>query len=380
MLGFEIEVDAAVFRKDGTHYRTEYELAVSTEQPGYKVVTDIESRLDEVTYSIFEFVSDPVPMIGAAHRNGRTQVQRQWNTIRDVARLLAEAPRGPMPDLGGRLRLTKDGENSELRPDFNPDSVDTLGVHYTAGLPLGGMPHFFDLLRIAAPVDAAGVRRPHNIRDRFNLDRAKVFSAGLVKEFSIGYEERDSDHGRRVMRQLDGYLQLVYMQICALADGADYAHDVEDSSDEDDLPLVKNLTAVLCRAPLAQVAMRLDLDAFNFLDYNKADVLSRLIKVQAEPEAGYPRPHVFRGDENLAIGGHHVAFRDIALRMIVDTIAISPEDLYGAMTVVPGHVEEGAFLVPVELRSLWNEDKTWNDVSNELDKLCVWSEEAYQQR
>jgi hypothetical protein len=377
MLGFEIEVDAPVFRKNGTHYETEFKLAVSTEPPGYKIVTDIETRPDDVAYSIFEFVSDPVPVIHAEHRNGRTAVQRQWSTIQDVAKQLAKAERGPMPDLGGRLRLTKAGHDSELRPDFNPDKVATLGVHYTTGLPLGGMPYFFDQLRIAAPV---GDGTPHNIRDRFSLDRAQYFSAELVNAFFASHEYTDLDHKRRVARELDGYLQLAYMQICAIADGLDYANDVEDSSDDDDLPLVKNLTAVLCRAPLAELVSRLDFDAFTFLDDNKAAVLNRLTEFQERPEPGYDRPHVFPGDEELKVGGRVVTLRDVALRLVADPASISPEDLFGAMTVVSGHNEQGAFLVPVELRSVWNEEKTWNDVSTELDRLCVWSEEAYQRR
>lgn len=375
MLGFEIEVDAAVFRNDGTYYRTEFELAVSTEQPGYRIVTDIETRPDDTAYSIFEFVSDAVPVIGTEHEAGRAGVQRQFAIIRDVAGQLATAPRGPMPNLGGRLRLTADGGNSELRPDYNPAKVETLGVHYSTGLPLGGMPLFFDLLRKAAPV---GDGDPHNIRDRFSLDRAQSFSAGLVSVFSIDYEQAHTEAGHRVMRQLDGYLQLAYMQICALADGLDYASDVRGGDDK--LPLLKNLTAVLCRAPLAQVAMQLDLDAFNFLDENKDDILSRLIEVQAKPEPGYGRAHVFRGDENLTVGTRSTTLRNLALRLIVDTNAIDPEDLFGAMTVVPGHREQDAFLVPVELRSLGNENKEWDEVGTELDELCVLSEGAYRQR
>jgi hypothetical protein len=377
MLGFEIEVDAPVLRNDGEPYQTEFELAKSAETPGYRIVTDMESRPDGAMYSIFEFVSNPIPVIGTGHRNGRTAAQRQWAGIRDVAGQLATAPRGPMPDLGGQLLLTEDGRNSELRPDFNPDKVATLGVHYTTGLPLGGMPYFFDLLRKAAPV---GAGLPHNIRDRFSLGRAQSFSAGLVVVFVQDYEQADSDRGRRVIRELDGYLQLLYMQICALADGLDYAGDVEDDS-EDEPPLVKNLTAVLCRAPLAQVFVQLDLDAFNFVDQHKDLVLRRLTEFQAEPEPGYRRPHLFPGGKDLEIAGQSVTFRDVVLRLITDTSrSIDPEELFGAMTVVPGHQEQGAFLVPVELRSLGNEDKTWNEVSDELDQLCVWSEEAYRQR
>lgn len=372
MLGFEIEVDVPVMRGDGESYDSGHKLADCATEPGYEVVTDIEDTPDGESYSIFEFVSHPVFVVGASHATGREVVAQQLSGIKDVAGKLAAAKRGPLTDLGGELVLDVDDDtNPQLRPDFNPDTVDTLGVHYSTGLPLSGMATFFRKLRGVAPV-LIDEKRPHNTRDRFNLAQAELFAAGPVAAFSGGYGKSETDHGRRVLRQLDGYLQLAYMQICALADGCDYSADGIR-------PLLKNLTAVLCRAPLAQVVEQLDADASFFLASRVKDNFERLKEFQAKPEPEYPRAHVFRGAVKLQEVGNRT-LEDVALGLLGGTLNVDPRAIFGGMTVVPGHNELDAFVIPVELRSLGNEDKTWDEVGLELGQLCVWSDEAYRER
>lgn len=371
MLGFEIEVDVPVLRNDGTYYKSEHKLADCATDPGYKIVTDVEDTPDGEDYSIFEFVSLPAVVVGGAHDSGREVVAQQLSGIKDVAEKFAASKRGPLTDLDGELILTADGKASELRPDVNPDNEDTLGVHYSTGLPLGGMATFFRRLRSIAPV-LIDKKRPYNTRDRFNLAQAELFAAGPVTAFSLGYGKADSDQGRRALRQLDGYLQLAYMQICALADGCDYsAYGIR--------PLVKNLTAVLCRTSLAQAVKQLDTDAAFFLASRAEENLERLKEFQAKPEPEYGRPHMFRGAVTLATVGDRT-LEDVALGLLGGTLNVDPTAMFGGMTVVRGHNELDAFMIPVELRSLGNEDKTWDEVRLELGQLCIWSDEAYRER
>jgi len=376
MLGFEIEVDLAVSQQDGTFYNGEHTLAISTIAPGFKIVTDNRPLDDDSSYSNLEFVSEAVNVVGGAYPGCIAVVHGQVGEIKRVNTVLYQAGPGSLAGLEDTLKLTPYGSTTVLRPDTGYVETGTLVVHYSVGLPLGGMPAFFKRLSEAAPVlflPKDEDRRPALIRDRFSLRQAQAFAARECQDFA---ENRHGAPARdpRTVSQLEGYLQLAYMQICAVADGLDYGASAGT--------IVKNLTAVLCRSSFDKVALLLPPAALGFLarrvDDPQHSIIDVLAQFQASPEPGFTRRHAFRGDAVIAtVRGKDLTLREYARLVLTGQSRVDPEDVFGGMREITVHAELSSLLVPMELRSLGNERKSWTDVRVELGNLCTWADEAF---
>jgi len=257
-------------------------------------------------------------------------------------------------------------------PTLNYNETNTLLVHYSAGVPLAGMPRFFDRLRAAAPV-LPYVHGTNSalIRDRFNLHRARAFATAELNVFHL--LPGAPVPGSQASRALDGYLQLAYMQICAVADHLDYPAATRGN--------IKNLTAVLCRAALIDVRPLLSAAPLNFLNARCAGthpLIDSIAAFQETPEPGRVADHDFHEDGERR-SGHLVPITllDFALSAFTGNVRVAPARIFGGMREIPTHAEQGVQVVPMELRSVGNEAKSWLDVQGELGHLCNWAHEAF---
>jgi len=101
--------------------------------------------------------------------------------------------------------------------------------------------------------------------------------------------------------------------------------------------------------------------------------------VQAAAEPGRIIDHRFLADRPCVPAvGAPFNLEQYALAWFLG-LDFDPTRVFGKMTCVKPHQEEagGAVLVPVELRSIYDEQKTWEEVHDELGELCEWSREVY---
>jgi hypothetical protein len=243
MLGFEIEIDLAVTDAAGDLIDGDTDLARSTTVPSFRLVSDSRSLTEHTDYSNIEFVTDAVSVVGPDSATGPAAVARQLAEVERIRDALYLANAAPLARADGTLTMAPAGAGARLAPDLGYDESDTLLVHYSTGVPLAGLPRFFDELRAAAPVGRLGPKdHPSLIRDRFSLHQARSFAADEMAKFH--QRPHAPADGSLESRKLDGFLQLAYMQVCALADHLDY--DGKGGN-------IKNLTAVLCRSAFADV-------------------------------------------------------------------------------------------------------------------------------
>lgn len=371
MLGFEIEIDLAVTDAAGDLIDGDTDLARSTTVPSFRLVSDSRSLTEHTDYSNIEFVTDAVSVVGPDSATGPAAVARQLAEVERIRDALYLANAAPLARADATLTMAPAGAGARLAPDLGYDESDTLLVHYSTGVPLGGLPQFFDELRAAAPVGRLGPKdHPSLIRDRFSLHQARSFAADEMAKFH--QRPHAPADGSLESRKLDGFLQLAYMQVCALADHLDY--DGKGGN-------IKNLTAVLCRSAFADVVPLLGAEAVAHLTSRCADpypLLDTLARHQEQAEPGWTRAHAFHEDGVRQSGSlAPITLLDFSVSVFTGNPRVSPQRIFGGMREIAPHAEHGKTLVPMELRSLGEEAKRWDDVRDELAEICRWSEEAY---
>ncbi|MER8044690.1 DUF4157 domain-containing protein [Streptomyces sp. NPDC094032] len=368
MLGFETEVSLPVEDAQGRMFEGDTDLAKSTKED-FKVVSDKRGLRDGTGYSNVEFVTGAVRVVGSMNEAGPERLDRLLDEIRAVRdAFYGAADKTPLADLPLDLEILAEGAEARVAPELDyaehsgqPGLGDGLFVHYSVGVPLKGMPLFFDRLRTAAP-DVPGAP---NRRARFRFTQAKAFAGKIVEM----YEEEGSATKKRKQLDtdtLDGYCQLFYTQVAAVAD---YLAEDEDRGQ------IKNLTAVLSRSRLSDVHRLLEAGFKTFLTKRSEDVLDVLAGYQED--SGEGRKLEFREKATRDVDGGPVSLVQFARSAIKGTPAVYQQRVFGGMNQIAPHEEEGTMMVPFEIRTMGSQMKTWDQLRTELHNLADWAEEAY---
>ncbi|WP_051742433.1 DUF4157 domain-containing protein [Kitasatospora sp. MBT66] len=368
-LGFETEVDMPVENSRGEKYEGDTDLAQST-AADFKLVSDSRSLRDGVAYSNLEFVTGAVAVVGTAGESGPETLEQMVDEIRAVREAFyQQTGKTPLAGMGLQLEILPAGEDARIAPDLDfpdyagaPGMGDGLFVHYSVGVPLAGMPMFFDHLREAAP-QAQGAPLP---RARFRLSQSKTFAEQVVAR----YEQRQESARKRKRLEtdaLDGYSQLFFMQVAAMAD---YLAQDQDQGQ------IKNLTVVLSRSQLTDVRALLDPGFQDFLSTNSEAIVDLLAQFQEDPGDGSASLE-FRDEATREIDGLPVSLLSFAESTLKGVPQIPQQSVFGGMNQIAPHEEEGAMMVPFEIRTMGSLMKTWDELKAELRDLANWAEEAY---
>ncbi|MFJ4672539.1 eCIS core domain-containing protein [Kitasatospora purpeofusca] len=368
-LGFETEVDMPVENARGEKYEGDTDLAQST-AADFKLVSDSRSLNDGAAYSNLEFVTGAVAVVGTAGESGPETLEQMVDEIRAVREAFyRQTGKTPLAGMGLQLEILPAGEDARIAPDLDfpdyagaPGMGDGLFVHYSVGVPLAGMPMFFDHLREAAP-QAQGAPLP---RARFRLSQSKTFAEQVVARYEQG-QESARKRKRLETDALDGYSQLFFMQVAAMAD---YLAQDQDQGQ------IKNLTVVLSRSQLTDVRALLDPGFQDFLSANSEAIVDLLAQFQEDPGDGSASLE-FRDEATREIDGLPVSLLSFAESTLKGVPQIPQQSVFGGMNQIAPHEEEGAMMVPVEIRTMGSLMKTWDELKAELRDLASWAEEAY---
>ncbi|MFF1906133.1 DUF4157 domain-containing protein [Kitasatospora sp. NPDC058218] len=368
-LGFETEIDMPVETSGGATYEGDTDLAEST-ATDFKLVSDKRSLRNGADYSNLEFVTGAVSVVGTGSESGPAALERLVDEIRTVREAFYRATaKTPLAGMGLELEILPAGQDARIAPDLDfpnyagaPGMGDGLFVHYSVGVPLAGMPMFFDHLRDAAP-QAPGAPLP---RARFRLSQSKTFAEQVVARYEQG-QESARKRKRLETDALDGYSQLFFMQVAAMAD---YLAQDEDRGQ------IKNLTVVLSRSQLTDVRALLDPGFQEFLSDNSEAIVDLLAQFQEDPGDGGANLE-FRDDATREIDGLPVSLLSFAESTLKGVPQIPQQSVFGGMNQIAPHEEEGAMMVPLELRTMGSLMKTWDELKAELRDLASWAEEAY---
>lgn len=368
MLGFETEISLPVENAQGNMYEGDTDLAKSTKED-FKVVSDKRSLNDGAGYSNIEFVTGAVKVVGPENEAGNERLDRLVDEIRTVRdAFYGAADMAPLANMTLDLEILTAGAEARVAPGLpytehsgQPGLGDGLFVHYSVGVPLKGMPLFFDHLRTAAPATPTAPNR----RARFRLTQAKSFAAAVVAMY-------EGDAGTTKKRKqldtdaLDGYCQLFFTQVAAVADYV---------AEEEDRGQIKNLTAVLSRSRLSDVRALLETEFRGFLNRRGEDVLTLLAGYQEDSGEGTQLD--FKEKATRDVEGGPVSLLSFAWSAIKGTPKVFQQRVFGGMNQIDPHEEAGAVMVPFEIRTMGSQMKTWDQLRTELHDLARWAEEAY---
>jgi hypothetical protein len=380
MIGFEIEISLPVTDQRGALIPGDTALGASQRQ-AVNIVTDKRSlprrnRNDPARpYSNIEFVTDAVIVIGSQVQAGRATVLSQLVDVRRIRDSYYNAGPVTLPNASGGVTYTTIGTTARLDPNNGYEEHagqqglgDGLYVHYSIGIPLRSFGAFLNRVRAAAPF-GQDVPLP---RARFRLGQAANYADDIVGRF------QHSPRGQQVQdtRALHGYLQLAYTQICAMADYL--APRVNEGQ-------IKNYTVVLSRSKLS--------DVYALLGAQEKAYLREAVQIHSDDDDN-PITHLAGYHENTDIPGEVLQFQERSSRQVRPSTpeirllayataactgtAISQQHVFGGMREIDPRDEEGVRLIPVELRTLGSEMKSWAEVQNDLTNLCAWAEEARQ--
>ncbi|WP_443034634.1 eCIS core domain-containing protein [Streptomyces sp. BE303] len=369
-LGFETEIDMPVETSGGAAYEGDTDLAQST-AGDFKLVSDKRSLRDGADYSNVEFVTGAVPVVGTGSESGPAALDRLVDEIRTVREAFyRETEKTPLADLGLELEILPAGQDARIAPDLDfPNYAgaqgmgDGLFVHYSVGVPLAGMPMFFDHLRGAAP-HVQGAPLP---RARFRLSQARTFAGQVVARYEQG-QASARKRKRLETDALDGYSQLFFTQVAAMAD---YLAQDQDQGQ------IKNLTVVLSRSRLTDVRALLDPGFQDFLRDDSEVIVDLLAQFQEDPGDGSANLE-FRDEATREIDGLPVTLLQFAESTLKGVPQVPQQSVFGGMNQIDPHEEEGAMMVPFEIRTMGSLMKTWDELKTELRDLAGWAEEAYQ--
>jgi hypothetical protein len=377
VLGFEVEVCLPVEQPDGTRFKGDAKLGHSRNED-VRLVTDL--RLlppgddgGSTAYSNIEFVTEPVSVVGRRAQAGPLVVARQLAEVRRIRDALYHAGAASLDGAADGWDLTASGRTARLAPDNGYAEEaggqglgDGLFLHYSIGIPLPSFGLFFDRLRAGGvPANTGNVEK----RALHRLTQAQTYAFDLCYPYKRGLGRRaDAD-------RLNGYLQLVYLQICAMAD---YLNDGSGQ--------IKNFTVPLLRCPLA--------DLFEELSQSEQDFLRDRLALD-ERDDDHAITNLSAYQQITEIADEEVEFQDEGSRQVDDTSPkiellqyaktafdggerIHQQSVFGGMHEVLPHDEEGVRMIPIELRAFGADRKTWTQVQGDLTDLCSWAEEAYQ--
>jgi hypothetical protein len=382
-------------------------------EAAYQIVTDYRPLNDEKgDYSNAEFVTGAVSVVGQNNAAGTARLKAIVDDMKavqdDFYAKAATNPRSPLNGASLRLTLTKEGRTGTLAKDLDyydsrgDDEQGGLFVHYSVGVPLAGLSGFFDALRAENPhtdttdqynEDMTVPVDPQRRQARFRLFQAKEFGDRVVDRFTRSSKKRDLDVSPEYENAaLRGFSELVYTQLTAMTD--------DDSSTQP-----KNWTVVLSRANLADIRAELPKRVQDFLatfdagaDEDRGDPPNVFAAVfdDLQEKSWDGEERSYNPWEDSAKRGklREVRFAEYAnsafrpgdpTRWNEETQQHEPleggpvkqQEVFGGMREIEPHGEEGAMMIPMELRTFGADIKTWNQLKGDIDKLTTWANEAY---
>jgi hypothetical protein len=214
----------------------------------------------------------------------------------------------------------------------------------------------------APPVDEAPLPRA-----LFRLNQAKPFAeaeVGMFEQTSTGKKRSRVDTD-----SLDGFFQLYYTQVAAVADYL--AKEREEGQ-------IKNQTIFLSRSPLTQVYGLLDSDVQKYLRENSEEIVNRLAGFQEKTEKAGEELE-FRDNSSRKMGElEEVSLETYAKSALEGSPEVGQQRVFGGMREISPHAVEGARVIPLEIRAIGNYFKTWVELKAELRKIAGWAQEGYE--
>ncbi|MFI7383821.1 DUF4157 domain-containing protein [Streptomyces sp. NPDC049813] len=368
MEGFETEMAKRVNDAAGGKLPGDTDLGTSRTED-FTVVSDSRTLDAGGSYSNVEFVSGAVQVVGTRATDGPDALDRIVDEMRRVRDDFYAAAEGtPLADATMRLTLQPAADGVTLSSEGYTEQAgqagrgDGLYVQYTIGVPLAGIPPVFDSYRD----DPGSVGQNALPRAMFRLNQAKPFAQRELELFDA------SATGKKRSRvdtdSLDGYLQLFFTQVAAVAD---YLATDEDSGQ------IKNLTIFLSRSPLAEAYALLDSDIQGYLKRNKKTIVDRLSAFQETTETeGETLEFRDRATRQMP-GLDKVSLMTYAYSGLTGNPVISQQQVFGGMREITPHAVEGSTVVPMEIRAIGNYFKTWDELKAELRKIANWAQQGY---
>ncbi|AIR98932.1 DUF4157 domain-containing protein [Streptomyces glaucescens] len=369
MEGFEVEVDKRVKDRLGNKLAGDTNLAQS-ERENFTVVSD-SRRLDAGgNYSNVEFVSGAVQVVGSQAEAGPAELDRIVDEIKRVRDDFYAAVNGtPLESATVDLQVLPGGRDVTLSNEGytekagRPGKGDGLYVQYTVGVPLAGVPLMFRHYREEAP-SLAEAPLP---RALFRLNQAAPFAEAELAKFE------NSATGKKRARtdtdSLDGFLQLYYTQVAAMAD---YLAQEQDGGQ------IKNLTIFLSRSRLADAFKLLDSDTQAYLRRNNNHIVNRLAAFQEKTETPGQKLDFFDRGTRALPGLEPVTLETYARSALKGEPSVSQQQVFGGMNEIAPHSVEGSTVIPMEIRAMGNYYKTWDELKAELRKIAGWAQEGYE--
>ncbi|GAB3001910.1 hypothetical protein [Saccharothrix stipae] len=366
MIGFELEISLLIADRRGRVLDGETPLA-SCPQYQLKIVSDKRQG-----YSNIEFVTDPVSVTGADSKRGPETLAAQVRGIRAMRDALYAAKPGPFADAiapygtavdeGRTARIRKFPPRAVYQPAEADGRSDGLFLHYSLGVPVGALAGFFDLLRdTIAPFTPDDPRFLD--RARFRTAQAAEFAESVVTDFAVG--GATGDQSLEVMR---AYMQLVYTQIAGIADYTDHAIGVKPRGQ------VKNGTVALCRASFHEIFPALPEDVRKYLEESWSDesMIERIAATQDITEKPDVHADFNENDIREIPGLPAFSLKQYLKSALTGGPQVPQSSMYGKMTLVPPHRENGVDLIVFELRTTGDHHKTWAQVTADLQLLVTW--------
>ncbi|MEU5098506.1 DUF4157 domain-containing protein [Streptomyces sp. NPDC020996] len=370
MEGFEVEVDKRVNDRSGRKLAGDTNLAKS-EKEDFTVVSD--SRLldhNAGAYSNVEFVSGAVQVVGSKAEDGPAELDRIVEEIKRVRDDFYSAVDGTsLEDATVDLEILSGGQDVTLSSEGyrekagRPGYGDGLYVQYTIGVPLAGVPLMFDHYRAEAP----DVREATLPRALFRLNQAKPFAAAELEKFEKSTTGKK--RGRTDTDSLDGFLQLYYTQVAAMAD---YLAQDQDAGQ------IKNQTIFLSRSRLTDAYQLLDSDIQAYLKRNNNRIVDRLAEYQEKTENPGETLSFFDNGVRQLAGLEPVTLETYAKSALKGEPSVSQQQVFGGMNEIAPHQVEGSTVIPMEIRSIGNYYKTWDELKAELRKIAGWAQEGHE--
>lgn len=369
MIGFEIEISLLVADKNNKKIPGDTELGTASVLP-FDVVTDSQQG-----HSNVEFVSEARSVVGGTKVSGPKDLKSALAGMQAVTGKLAAAKGvGTFKAVtAGLVNTAGAGSTAKLLPypegfrSYESQGGDGLAPQYTVGARLGALASFFDFLRTNVPFSDRAAY-PSD-RARFRLAQAEDFGKELTKIFKKAVSPSSSD-----LALLNGYAQLVYTQVAAMAD---YLVGEKDKGQ------IKNNTVGLSRSNFSDIFPLLPEGVRDFLtagfSAGKDNIVTLIAKYQEQSDTS-DDPLPFNEESSRVVEDPYRRDKTIETKLIdyaksalTGKPAVAQQHIFGGMKMIAPKMDGAGFVIPIEIRTFGTTlFKTWDQVGTDLDLMIEW--------